>query len=459
MKFGILKNQQFDYFLVSIIVFILSGLIILSPFRDATNYLMVLSLPFLLLIYIIKIEYVLFLFPVLLFINYDIPIFTFAQVIIYLVLIKILFEKEKLVLRLSKELFVPVLIFLGSILPSYLNLTKTSHLIYSQNIVLFFLMIITVNMYLVDKNLIKRLFALFVLFCLFNSVDIILFSHNSATRYFGFSGVSFVDYAGISILFLIIYGLFYTPNKRFLWPVVISALIIFIALLLTQTRNSLITITLSAITSFFVANSLEKDRLVKNKRYLHFILVFLAIISSILIFFLLSSDFQDRFQIGSNISIEEGGSLTGINSFASRLFIWITAFNAFQSSPLIGIGMYTFPLTSLNYSSIDPVLFDLFVKGLSTHITYLTILTEAGVFGIVGFLIMNIFLVIRYYQFLKVTKNNENHKQFVLGLSIYIYILFSMVFSDFWLYGNGILIWAFVFGYMNKNMIVTNNDI
>ncbi len=459
MRFGNSINRLLDSVVISIIIIILSGIIILSPFRDSSNYLLIFLLPSIFLVFAVKVRYILFLFPILLYVKYDIPIFTLSQLVIYFVLIKILIGRDKIEFGLSKELLAPVLIFLISIIPSYINLTKPSHIIYSQNIVLFFLVVLTLNIYRIDLKLGNNILFIFVLMGLINSLDIMVFAPNSENRYFGFSGVSFVDYAGISIMFLIIKGIFYTSDKRSFWPPMVCALIILLALLLTQTRNTLITITLSTITAFFVASSLEKDKEIRKKQYLHFIYAFLGIIISIVIFSLLSIEFQTRFQISSDINIEEGGSLTGLNSFASRIFIWITALNAFQSSPLIGIGMYTFPLTSANYSTIDPVLFNLFVEGLSTHITYLTILTEAGIIGLSGFIFMNIFLIRRYYKVMQEKVNIAYRRQFVFSLSIYIYILYSMFFSDFWLFGNGIVIWAFVFGYINNTIIEAKNVI
>ena len=149
------------------------------------------------------------------------------------------------------------------------------------------------------------------------------------------------------------------------------------------------------------------------------------------------------------------------NSIVSRFLIWHTALKAFFKHPIVGIGAYSFCFDSQFYRTIPLVLYKIWVKGMSPHITYLAVLTETGIVGFIGFAI---FLVSTLRMGLKsVTHSITNgQKYFSLGIFIIqIYVFFSMAVTDAWLWGQCGMLWSMILGISlaNYNIIMRSNTL
>jgi O-antigen ligase len=134
------------------------------------------------------------------------------------------------------------------------------------------------------------------------------------------------------------------------------------------------------------------------------------------------------------------------NSLISRLLIWHTALNAFFHHPIVGIGAYSFCFDSQHYRTIPLFLYKDFVKDLSPHITYLAVLTETGIVGVIGFLFFLLSTLKMGYTSIKRSKTVTD-KYFSFGIFIVqIYIAFTMSISDAWLWGQCGMLWSIVLG-------------
>jgi O-antigen ligase len=144
------------------------------------------------------------------------------------------------------------------------------------------------------------------------------------------------------------------------------------------------------------------------------------------------------------------------NSIVSRFLIWHTALNAFFRHPIIGIGAYSFRFDSQFYRTIPLVLYKIWVKDMSPHVTYLAVLTETGIVGFVGFAI---FLVSTLRMGFKAVIHSKTDIQRYFSLGIFIvqvYVSFSMAVTDAWLWGQCGMLWSFVLGISvaNYKMVV-----
>jgi O-antigen ligase len=136
----------------------------------------------------------------------------------------------------------------------------------------------------------------------------------------------------------------------------------------------------------------------------------------------------------------------GMSSLLTRFLIWYTALQAFLKHPIIGIGAFSFPFESIQYSKIPPFLFKKYVDGLSPHETFITKLAETGIVGFSGFIV---FLVSSFrvsFKAFKIAIKNEEKIISLILLAIQIYILFSMFLSDAWLWGQCGMLWGISLG-------------
>ena len=129
----------------------------------------------------------------------------------------------------------------------------------------------------------------------------------------------------------------------------------------------------------------------------------------------------------------------GENSFVSRLMIWHTAISAYAEHPYIGIGAYSFRHSSQLYYKIPKEFYKEFVKKKTPHVTYLQVLTETGIIGFIGFMIF-IYAVIRYsLKTLKVGTSLQATQVKLMIIWSLVYIIFSMMMTESWLYGQYII--------------------
>lgn len=357
-----------------------------------------------------------------------------------------------------------ILIYLLSVIPSLINSSKIFLSFFlMSNLIAFIVLVLVIGYSTKNLSEISRIIYFFVLMTFLDALVIIIRSIGGNLRIFGFSGVVFADFSSLTIIFLLI-TLLFKDKEQYLKRFIKSAgiLLLLSTMIITQTRNSFITLLLSflfiILFLFFNKKYLQKGA----RKVLLTLFGFLIIITtSILIINIYNPKVFGRFEeLGktNTIQIKSEGDF-GRSSLFTRLLIWDTAINAFKKHPFIGIGAFSFPFESREYYTISKILYREYVQGLSPHIGYLAVLTETGIIGLVGFFFLLYSIIKMNYKALKLSKTSaERHISFSL-LSFQVFIIFSLVFTDAWLWGQCGMLWGLLVGLSIANYKLLMNNV
>ena len=332
-----------------------------------------------------------------------------------------------------------------SCIPSIITTEVLPHVLYKLLHLVVFLILITICVAAFSQQAgIFQFFKLFIFLSLINSLYLIYEAVITKSRTFGFAGVMFVDYVGIAIVVVFIWFLLSGIQKKiFLLPIL---LILILASVFTQTRNSWISIVILIllILSFFYFHSRRYEL---NKRFLLVITLLMSISIGGVYSYLKGvtpsvSERVEQFSETNNEVVNQKGEVT--SSLISRLFIWDTALNAFTYNPVTGVGIYGFPYISWKYYKIPKIFFNNYVVSRTPHIAYLAIATEAGIIGLIGYLLF-IFSIIKFsYQSIKLSKSHRDNLLSIVLFFCIIYITVSMLMTDAWLWNQGIVLWGII---------------
>jgi O-antigen ligase len=364
--------------------------------------------------------------------------------------------------KITNPLIVPLVTYLSCMLPSFWNM----HSFFSSlgnllNFASMLLMVGILSTHIKDQKQIKSFMIAFMTLSILNGLNVIVEGVLTKQRVFGFAGIVYVDYVCVAILISVV-TFFYFRNAKSI-PFVVAGLVLFAGLLFTQTRSSIISLGLTS-TFLLVFLFIDNKAFSINRKRL-FIQLLISIAAAVFLFLILSSfvpemlsRIKDLFSSKPHTAPDE--PLVS-NSIVSRFLIWHTALNAFIRHPIIGIGAYSFCFDSQFYRTIPLVLYKIWVKDMSPHITYLAVLTETGIVGFIGFAI---FLISTLRMGLKsVTHSITNgQKYFSLGIFIIqIYVFFSMAVTDAWLWGQCGMLWSMILGISlaNYNIIMRSNTL
>ena len=401
------------------------------------------------------------LFIVSLFLDFGFYYFSVSEIVSILLLISFLLTYKFKVTEIknSQSLFFGV--FVLSILPSYtLLLNNIEALSLGLHLVLFIIVIEVFSIAIKSYKQLKYYFIIFSIIALFNSFDVIVSAFYSGKRAFGFAGIMFVDYVGYA---LVISFVTFIYKKKYRIKAFIFFSIFSFALVYTQTRSIWIVI---SVTILFIVFHVLVNRKLYEISLKNSMLVFSSLILILSILFISFKQFNSN--IGERLEIRKieqtddpNRLMIQINSFVTRYFIWTTAWNAFESSPIIGIGFYGFPFLSQNYSDLDPFIYESFVKKLTPHETFLAVLTEGGIVGLFGFLLFLIYSLIYSWKSIKVsfTPEQKFYSLLIFWLTIYTYL--SMIITDAWLWGHGLMLWSILIAFSignRKILSIKQND-
>ncbi|NUM60683.1 MAG: O-antigen ligase family protein [Ignavibacteriaceae bacterium] len=338
-------------------------------------------------------------------------------------------------------------IFILSLIPSYYNLISnvTEALPLSLHLIFFVLTFTIISASIQNHFQIRDLIILFLAVSLINGLFVVALALLTGQRVFGFSGIMYVDYVGYSI---VISFIFLMLKKRGKLISLIVLCILSLALIFTQTRSIWLvtgaTLFLSFLHLFFSSQKYQLSRLKLS-------VGFISIIFAISIFTLtlkdVNKDYFERVEIKKIEQTDDPMRLTlQINSLVTRYFIWSAAWEAFINNPVIGVGIYGFPFVSKEYSDVDPFLYKSFIEKLTPHETFLAILTEGGILGFLGFMFFLISTILYAIKNYKLSRSQDElfYSELILWLTIY--TLLSMIVTDAWLWGHGIVLWGVLLG-------------
>ncbi len=357
--------------------------------------------------------------------------------------------------ELVNPLTLSILIYGICIVPSFLNATQpivSLLMLFNAVALLIVLYSIVASLHTYDD--LRNAVVLYISMVLLNSLDVFRLSWVSDKRPFGFGGIMFVDYSALGICFAIIMSALSRGKSRVF--LLLVSLVITVALLLTQTRNTWISSFITLV--IFICYLVIHPELVGFKRKQ---LLVITLIGSILIAGTVLLVVQSNSQIEKRVTeltnrpgygINEAGDVE--NSLGSRLLVWDTALRAFYAHPIIGTGVYSFPYSSHQYYKFSKALYKRFVETLTPHQSHLAVLSETGIIGAIGFIIFIVTTLKYSFQTIRQAKEERGKRYALAAAMCVVYCMVSMVFTDAWLWGQGIVLLGLVLGLMlaNKNI-------
>lgn len=376
------------------------------------------------------------------FVNFLLAEFKITVLLVPLIFVSFLITQNKFKIQEFKNpLTYPIIFYIITIIPSYFNCTNIpGSLLISLNFVAFLIIIYFIPVYLKGYNSIAYLLKIYLIMALLNALFVDFISLKNNERFFGFAGVVYVDYVNIAILISLIFLLF---HKRSYKIVQLGLLITFLlASILMQTRNAWIALALTLfVFILFILWKYKKFGLNRIKAGFLILAVIIILAGSAYFVKSMSSGVSKRVTELTVDQKQSSGDMPS-NSIVTRLLIWDTALNGFKAHPVFGIGFYSFPLESKYYYTIPKFLYDQYVKKLTPHVGYLAVVTETGSVGLAGFLIFIFFTIKMAFDSFILSKTNEEIVYSSIILWCLVYIAFSLVMTDAWLWGSGIMVWG-----------------
>ncbi|MGB2869562.1 MAG: O-antigen ligase family protein [Bacteroidota bacterium] len=332
------------------------------------------------------------------------------------------------------------------IIPSFINaaLPLTSFL-KLFNVMAFMIMLFGLIATIKTHRELQRALLVYLALAFANSVHVIFQSLTGARRAFGFAGIMFVDYSALAVCLTAAIVVTMKKGRRISF---VAGSVIFVALILTQTRNTWLSaiITLVWLVGYLVRHPEVAG--LSRKRVVAIASLGLLVLASISVALLsLNTRLQKRaseFTENPSYGIDESGRVE--SSLGTRLFIWDTALNAFRAHPIVGIGVYAFPYSSEQYSTTTKRFYNDFVRRNSPHQTHLAVLAETGLLGALGFSMFAVAALKYSFRVITGAASERDRRYAFVGATGVVYCFVSMMFTDAWLWGQGIVLLGVILG-------------
>ncbi|MBI3006519.1 MAG: O-antigen ligase family protein [Ignavibacteriales bacterium] len=360
----------------------------------------------------------------------------------------------------ANPMSIPLFVYGISILPSFWNAVEPiKNIVLLFNVVAFLIVFYSLVVALRTYEDLRRVVAVYLGMTILNGLNVILESIVGGRRAFGFAGIMYVDYAGLGICVSAAMAIVSRVKMQFV--LIFVSILLAAALVLTQTRS----IWLATLLTLMVLGAyafLRPSVAGESRTHLAVIMIGGLMVMVGVGAFLFSSnpEIEKRsLELGQDksLGVSERGEIG--SSLTSRLLIWDTALNAFVAHPLVGIGVYGFPLESAQYSRIPAFLYRRFVAGLSPHQTFFAVLAETGIVGFFGFTVFLFVLLRSAFQAIHQASDERGRKYAFVGAIAVTYCTVSMLFTDAWLWGRGIILLAMVMGLVMANRKIAARSI
>lgn len=380
----------------------------------------------------------------------DVHVSLFASAVVYAPLFGIAF-----VLRyrdidrraFANPLSVPLLVYGACILPSFWNAVEPFMSAYKMlNVLSFLIVLYAIVASLHSYEDLRTVLTVYVAAAVINALAAIVEGAAGVPRPFGPAGIMFCDYSGLGVCVMVVITVFSTGKTRLVAGGALA--LVFVGLALTQTRNSWLATALTcAICGGFIFSrrrdlGLSRRSLARTAAAgaLLVLVVSLAII-------VVSPGVGTRaasLAVTDVADVDQYGLVH--NSLISRAFIWDAALNAFRDHPFIGVGMYGFPYASALYTRLPSSMYNFYVARNSPHQTYFAVLSETGMLGAIGYLVFMIAAIRIAFSTIRRAEDERGRRYAVVAMTALMYIAVSMAFTDAWLWGQGIVLFALVLG-------------
>jgi O-antigen ligase len=239
---------------------------------------------------------------------------------------------------------------------------------------------------------------------------------------------------------------------------IIYSIIILIILITTQSRFAWIGFLITSIYGLIICYVYSENARKILRRRTPIIVITLFIGTAL--FFTIGLD-KILFSRMSNIDLslfQNTDKELVSNSLESRVLIWITALNTFVHNPLTGVGYLRFSEISENYNVFPELIFNIFVKDLDAHTTYMNFLCETGIIGLTCFLIYVITIFRLSLKSIKASKKLEELKvSIVLNLCVF-FVMVHSIYSGAFTMGQNAFFMHFIFGLAVANYVILKTN-
>ncbi len=391
------------------------------------------------------------------FINYLFMNFRVSVLFVPVVLLSFLITQQHLK---KEEFYNPLtkflLIYFLLCLPSLINCNALGgSLLIATQFIAFITVIYILTSYIKSTSQIKSYIKLFMILSLINAVHVVIQVILYGGRKFGFAGIMFVDYVNIAIIVNLLLVVLRRDRGYLEFIFLLTLALLVIVSVLMQTRNSWVSIAITF--GLLVMYLYTKSELynISRAKIAYFVSVIILLMGITVLFIVSRTDFSDRvtnIEIKEEVDIQEDIG----NSLLTRLLIWDTTFRAFSAHPIVGIGWYSFPIVSEQYSQLPEILFEKYVEGLTPHVGYFAVLAETGLIGFSGFILLLFMIIKNANRVVNKSRNREERFIATILLWVLIYITVSLSMTDAWLWGVGIIVWGFFIGLLGGLYRIVN---
>jgi O-antigen ligase len=465
-RFNEVNEIKFTYFFLSgISLLLLPILISLELYKFIFVPIIVfLLIPF--LFYFSK--YYIQIFTVFLFLNilltwklrlFPVSLISFSVIFLYILNLKSGIFNDFLLprsIKVSASLVI-ISVFLSSVITPFVSWLSIYYAFVFLALLLFSYVIFRSIKYFYQ---IEYFFSVFVVSVFVSSliifIEIIL---TKRIRSLGLAGFPIMDFSAIALIIIFFFFYLFGNNKRI---VKIATPFIVIILITTQSRFAWLGFFISSIYGIIISVIYKKD--VSKLLFKKVPIITMVSFLFISIFFVLG---LDRIILSRIMNIDfnffqgsEQGALIS-NSLETRILIWIVAINTFVHNPFFGVGYLMFSEISDAFNIIPIQLFDDFVKGLDAHTTFLNILCETGIIGLILFLFYFITIFTFSFKAMALSRGTKNIDTSIILNILIFFILIHSVYSGAFTYGANAYYMHFIFGVAIANyyMLKKNIDI
>lgn len=364
--------------------------------------------------------------------------------------------------KLKNPILFPFLIYIACIIPSLYNSINIPMSLVGFYHLFAMMIVVSLIFYTIEDYAgIKRIIKIFLILAGLNAFYTIGQALMTGRRVFGFAGVDSCGYSAMIIYGLFIALIMYTKSR------VLNGLLLCLfmfSLVMNRTRGPLVILGIAGVLFLLYFMFHKRNAPFRNKKIYRTVLVMFVV--GILLLgtaTVLAPDAVQRLTSLSSTKKEVDFTHEadfGSNSLLTRALIWQTAYYAFTAHPVIGIGAYGFPFSSQLYHKLTPYVYNKIVKGVSTHITYLSVITETGIIGLIGFIIF-LFGISRLGW--NSVKNAVTLEESFISQVLYfvqIFVVLQMFIGDGFIFGQSSMYWGVLLGLTaaNNKIIKMNRE-
>jgi O-antigen ligase len=331
-------------------------------------------------------------------------------------------------------------IYLSSIVTSYRSFFSVYYAsIFFSYVILSYVIFRSIR----ETRDINNLLYLFVKMTFITGLTIIFqIYYTGYLRSTGVVGFCIMDLSAVALIIVLFSGFILSKVTK---KNILYGIIIFIILITTQSRFAWLSFLLTFIYGLVICFKHSNEAKVNIKKRIPIFSFIFLIGLALLFLFGLNKVLVYRIS-DINFSFFQNPESAISNSLESRILIWIVAINTFLHNPLTGVGYYMFYEASYHYNILPDVVYNMLVKDLDAHTTFLNILCETGIIGLTCFITYLIIIFRLSLISIKISYEKEDKKVSIILNLIVFFIFVNSIYSGAYTFGSNALFMHMVFG-------------